>query len=373
MNDMNSVSLSPGAAATLRDAVPAAGAGKPHMVNDNAMIRAVAELTRDLNAANPRIYWADFIASAAIGYAGLFLTIGAGSLWIALAWAVVAILGLYRAASFIHELTHIRHASVPGFRFAWNLIAGIPLFVPSFMYEGVHNLHHARTRYGTAEDPEYLPLALMKPWTLPLFVVTSILGPIALMFRYAILTPLSLLIPPLRKLVLERYSGLVINPAFRRRPPEGAARRDWLWLEGAASVWAFGLMVAVVTGFLPLRGFLIFIGIASAVMLLNQIRTLVAHLWENEGEVMTVTAQFLDSVNVPPPGPLAELWAPVGLRYHALHHLIPGVPYHALAEAHRRLTGALAPDSSYHRANYGGLPGLVGRLARSSFRGVGGR
>src|SRR3546814_2906513 len=55
---------------------------------------------------------------------------------------------------------------------------------------------------------------------------------------------------------------------------------------------------------------------------LNQIRTLVAHLWENDGEVLTVTGQFLDSVNVPPPGLLPELWAPVGLRYHALHHLL---------------------------------------------------
>ena len=40
-------------------------------------------------------------------------------------------------------------------------------------------------------------------------------------------------------------------------------------------------------------------------MFLNQIRTLVAHLWENEGEPMSVTAQFLDSVNVPAAGDAA--------------------------------------------------------------------
>jgi fatty acid desaturase len=105
------------------------------------------------------------------------------------------------------------------------------------------------------------------------------------------------------------------------------------------------------------------------VALINQVRTLVAHLWENEGEVMTVTAQYLDSVNVPPPALLPALWAPIGLRYHALHHLLPGVPYHALGEAHRRLAGVLEADSPYYKANYRGLPGLVGKLTMATIRG----
>jgi fatty acid desaturase len=99
---------------------------------------------------------------------------------------------------------------------------------------------------------------------------------------------------------------------------------------------------------------------------INQVRTLVAHLWENEGEAMSVTAQYLDSVNVPPPALLPALWAPVGLRYHALHHLLPSVPYHNLGIAHRRLTEMVEKDSPYHKASYKGLPGLVGQLARST-------
>lgn len=355
---MNSASLPSDSVTVLRETT----AANPRVADDMAMIRAAAELTRDLNAPNPRLYWADFLASAALGYAGLFVAIMAVSVPVALGAAAVAILALYRAGSFIHELTHIKHAAVPGFRLGWNAIAGIPLMVPSFMYEGIHNLHHARTRYGTAEDPEYLPLALMKPWTVPLFVVVSALGPVALLFRYAVLAPLSALIPPLRTVVVERYSGLVINPAFRRRPPEGDARRQWLWLEAATSLWAIGLLAAVGAGLVPVRGFLIFLGIASGVVVLNQIRTLVAHLWENEGEVMNVTSQFLDSVNVPPPALLPALWAPVGLRYHAIHHLLPGVPYHALGEAHRRLSAALTPESTYYQANYKSLPGLIVRL-----------
>jgi fatty acid desaturase len=341
---------------------PASYAAKTVIADDMAMLRAASELTRDLNAPKPGVYWADFLASAFLGYAGLAGAILADTKGIAIAAAVISVFSLYRAGSFIHELTHIKHNAVPGFRLGWNMIVGIPLMLPSFMYEGVHQLHHARTRYGTAEDPEYLPLALMKPWTVPLFVVVASLAPIALLFRYALLAPLSLFIPPLRTLVVERYSGLVINPVFRRRPAEGELRRNWIVQEVAASLWAITLIGATWVGFIPLRAFLIFLGIASATIVINQIRTLVAHLWENDGSIITTTAQFLDSVNVPPPALLPALWAPVGLRFHAIHHLLPGLPYHALGEAHRRLSKALASDSQYHRANYAGLPGLVARL-----------
>jgi fatty acid desaturase len=185
-----------------------------------------------------------------------------------------------------------------------------------------------------------------------------------------VLTPLSFLIPPLRRIVRERYSGMIINPMFRRKSPEGEFRRQWAWQEGGAWAWSTLLVAAGVFGWVPLRALVIFGAIAAATLVLNQIRTLVAHLWENDGEVLTVTAQFLDSVNVPPPGLLPELWAPVGLRYHALHHLLPGVPYHALAEAHRRLKDALPTDSQYHKANYRSLPKLVLNLVAGSARGA---
>ncbi len=345
---------------------PAARTAQAAIPDDMEMLRAAVDLTRDLSTARPGIYWPDMLLSAGIGYAGLAVAILARNPAVAVAAGIIAAVALYRALLFIHELTHIHRTALPGFRLGWNLLVGIPLLTPSFMYEGVHTLHHARTRYGTAEDPEYLPLALMKPWSLPVFLLLAVLAPPALLLRFAVLTPLGAVIPPLRRYVWQRFSALSINPDFRRRPPEGAFRKMVFWQELGASAWAIALLAS--TAFIGWRPLLIALAIVSGTAVLNQLRTLVAHLWENEGEPMTVTAQYLDSVNVPPPAVLAPVWAPVGLRYHALHHLLPSMPYHSLGEAHRRLEAHLGARSTYDRASYPGLFPLVGRLARSTMR-----
>jgi len=333
---------------------------------DMELVKLAAKLTREHSKYDAKTYWVDFTGSAVIGYTAMVATMLATSWLVILALGLISVLALYRAGSFIHEISHMKKSSVPGFKWGWNALIGVPLMMPSFMYEGVHNLHHNKTRYGTQKDPEYLPLALMKPWTLPVFVVVAALAPVALLLRYAVLTPLSFLVPPLRTIVVERYSGLVINPVFRRKMPTGEARRDWLLLEIAVSIWSAGLIILTATAVIPLPFLLTYLAILSVSVVINQVRTLVAHLWENEGEAMSVTAQYLDSVNVPPPALLPELWAPVGLRYHALHHLLPSIPYHELGKAHRELVKTLPEHSPYWAANYDGLPGLVSRLFKST-------
>ncbi len=330
--------------------------------DDKAMLRAAVELTRDINAARAEIYWPDMLLSAAIGYAGLAGAILIENTWLAVLSAVVAVFALYRALLFIHEISHLHRDALPGFRTAWNLLVGIPMLTPSLMYDSPHIIHHSRKRYGTAEDPEYMPLALMKPWSLPLFVLVAALAPVALLVRWGILAPLGVIIPPLRRVAWERFSTLAINPDFRRRPADEKDKGWFLFQQTGASLWAIFLMTTPIwLGWKPL---LVALAVTAAVAVFNQLRTLVAHLWENDGEAMTVTAQYLDSVNVP--HWIAGIWAPVGLRYHATHHLMPSLPYHSLHEAHKRISAHLGAGSTFDGASHPGLWPLVGRLAKST-------
>jgi fatty acid desaturase len=103
-----------------------------------------------------------------------------------------------------------------------------------------------------------------------------------------------------------------------------------------------------------------------AVVLLNSIRTLGAHRFINDGRELTFVEQLLDSVNYPRRPLLTGLWAPVGLRFHALHHLFPSLPYHNLAEAHRRLMVELPTDSPYRATEESSLLSALRRLWRLS-------
>jgi fatty acid desaturase len=86
----------------------------------------------------------------------------------------------------------------------------------------------------------------------------------------------------------------------------------------------------------------------AVVITLNAIRTAAAHRWRGDRQrVMSTQAQVLDSVTIGSDSLLAVIISPVGLRYHALHHMFPSLPYHNLREAHRRLMAQLAPDSPY--------------------------
>ncbi len=323
------------------------------------------KLVDDLFAHKPALYWADMGLSAAVGWAAIVFAIHRGGFdAVTVVLMLTSSFAFLRAVLFIHELSHFRRGVMPGFSLAWNLLVGVPLLVPSFMYVGTHTDHHKRTLYGTIRDPEYLPLAHLGRGRMIRFVLEMFLVPVLLVLRYGVLTPLSWLVPPLRKPVVERMSALVINPDYVRKMPQGDDARRFVALEAMILVWIATALTLVATGVWPLRTLFIWYGVAAGIAVVNQIRTLAAHLYSNDGGEISTIDQLLDSCNVRGIPIVTELVFPVGLRYHALHHLLADMPYHNLAEAHRRLVKELPEDSPYRKVNYAGLTAVARELWR---------
>jgi fatty acid desaturase len=266
-----------------------------------------------------------------------------------------AVFALLRAVLFIHELAHRRSEELPGFELAWNLLVGIPVQVPSLMYVDSHLDHHRRTAFGTLADPEYAPIARWSRLRIASFVLLVSTLPVVLPIRWALIGPLSHLAPGLRRRTVERLSTLAINSHYRRPPPRPRQKPRWEAQEAGAAAFAWALAAAAAAGWIPLALLGQWWLVASGVWIVNQARTLAAHGYEHEGEPVDTEGQLLDSINLRGGVAFTLLVAPVGLRYHALHHYLPTLPYHSLGRVHRKLLRLLPADSPYRRTLRGGL------------------
>jgi fatty acid desaturase len=311
------------------------------------------ELMKDLHGPKPAIYWADFLLTALVGWAAFAMAVrlrpfSAGMLFAGAA----AVTALYRGLCFIHEISHQNERTLPKFGAAWNLLIGYPLLMPSFVYAGVHQSHHKLSTYGTSQDPEYLPFARNSAM-MALFVVQSFLIPVALTIRFLIVSMIGFVFPFFQKWLVVHFSSLTMNPEYRREATPELIRTVriqngfilLLWLGFAGLAWV---------NVLPWRFFAVWLGVSASISFINALRTLGAHVYESTGDPMDREGQLRDSIDTP--GAVwTELWAPVGLRYHALHHYFPGIPYHNLRKAWRRLSAALPPHAVYRRVRSPGL------------------
>ncbi|MGH7137471.1 MAG: fatty acid desaturase family protein [Pirellulales bacterium] len=330
-------------------------------------IREARAIVRDLFRPNPVIYWTDFLLSMAVGAGCLFVArqfvppLSATQIVL----TFIASLAYYRAALFNHELTHLRHGSFRSFRVAWNVLCGIPFFMPSFLYH-THLAHHARKHYGTPDDGEYLPLAVQPRREIFKYFLQPLVLPALAIVRFLVLAPLAWVSPALRRWVHQRASSMVMDPGYVRPLPTRRELRLWRVQEAACFVFAVVVASLLAVGRLPISLLVHFYLMSVVVLFLNNLRTLGAHRFRHRGEPLTFVDQLLDSVNYPRQPLLNELWAPVGLRFHALHHLFPALPYHALPAAHRRLMEQLPSDSPYRQTESPSLFASIRELWRSA-------
>jgi fatty acid desaturase len=330
---------------------------------DNELLFAARQLVPDLFRPNARIFWADFLISLTIGYAtaGYYLSVHSISFWSLLALGVAAC-ALYRVSLFMHEIVHFRRREMRAFRVTWNVLAGIPMLTPSFFYES-HQAHHNTHQYGTDNDGEYLPLGHGPLRNVLFFLCQVFLQPVVVTTRF-LLAPLSFLRPSWRQWTLERASSFVINVRYRRHIPKDAPRKAWAAMDLACSLRAWAIFITVLAGLNPWTHVPKLYLLAISILTLNYVRTLAAHLYLNDGRRLTHIEQLLDSTTITG-GWFTELLCPVGLRYHALHHLFPTLPYHNLGEAHRRLMAHLPADAPYRQVVFPSYWSVIRNLARN--------
>ncbi len=352
------------------------------------------DLVRDLFEPNPRIYWTDLLLSAIGGHLS-FVAVRALAEGLILnraaelpaympeseplRWALLVVAFLtccllfYRAGTFIHELVHLRSGSFRWFRLAYNGLCGIPFLMPSFVYL-THVDHHRRKHYGTEADGEYLPLSHWPTRYIVFYLLEAFVVPPLAFLRFLVFTPISWVFPAFRRWMHQRASSMIIDPRYLRPLPTAEDRN----LIRRQEVFCFLYLMILVFGVWWWQGYFPAALLAQAyltgvtIVLINGVRTVSAHRWTNDGHSeMTFVDQMLDSVNVPGNDWFNALWGPLGMRFHALHHLFPSMPYHNMPAAHRRLMEKLPEDSPYRRTNEPSLFAAFAKLWRRTRQGSG--
>ncbi len=323
------------------------------MPDDMLWINAARQSLKDADAdyfiIKPWRYWADFAISLIFGYSAgsLFLMSPNGSLWQMVAFPL-AVFWLYRLGSLVHEVCHLGQHEMRIFKITWNLLAGVVLLSPSPFFTRHHRDHHSCKLYGTHEDPEYVInfygaggiVGLLR------FAFEVVIFPLLVFLRF-LLAPITFLHPRLRAFALRHGTALTLNWRYERKVNDWD-RRVLTAIELMCSVRAGLILLAVYIGWTDWTRLPLLYILAVSVLALNQLRLLGDHHLASHGDKMTLDDHIMDSCNYTRPDFGTWLLFPFAIRYHALHHMFPSLPYHNLSAAHAHLTQSLPPDSPYH-------------------------
>lgn len=309
-------------------------------------VRSVTDVVRDLLAPRAAIYWIDLITSVAIGQTAFTLYLTSTNWFVAVPLFLVAVFALFRASLFMHEIQHFKPGAVPGFRLAWNVLVGIPFLNPIYTNND-HQGHHSSTRFGTDDDSEYASF-IKSPLQTLLYYLSSIFWlPVFLVLRFMLLTPLAYLHSGLRRWLWGRARTQTwVNVNHHPHLPDAREERLWKIQEAACCMYCWAVIGLLTGGVLPWTWLANVYALGIFMITINYLRGLSSHRFRSIGEPASYRDQVLDSTTIPD-GILAGLICPVGMRYHALHHVCPSMPYHNMGIAHRRLMTQLPENSAY--------------------------
>lgn len=297
---------------------------------------------------SPARYWLDFALSLVLAYGlgAVYLMAPLGSLT-QLAAFPLAVFWIYRLGSLVHEVCHLGQHEMRWFKVTWNLLVGVFTLAPSPFFTRHHRDHHSARLYGTKEDPEYI-VNLFQPGSVAsmlAYCVLVALFPLIVFFRF-LLAPLTFVHPRVREWFLTHGSSLTMNYRYERK-----LNRFDRWaitsVELLCCLRAAGMLVAVAIGLSDWTRLPLFYSLGLGVLVLNQMRLLADHHFEGDGQPCEMDQHIRDSCNYTGRDFMTWLLFPFAIRYHALHHLFPTLPYHNLKAAHTYLLAHLPADSPY--------------------------
>ncbi|MDT8448593.1 MAG: fatty acid desaturase [Wenzhouxiangellaceae bacterium] len=341
--------------------------GTTNPTSERKRVREARAPVADLFDRKPELYWLDFGVTVVLTWA-LVAVYFSTEAWspMQLGAVFLAAIGVFRAGTFMHEIVYFKSGEMVAFRWAWNLLLGFPILMPWVLYRN-HIEHHSRRHFPTPGDGEYLPLAATPPLETVKYLLQPVLLPPLTFLRFGIFGPLSHLSPRLREWLLTCASAAATNPYYRKRFP---ARHEPELIRSEWFCFAWLVLLVALTVFGPMRPvhWQMAWALLSLAFGLNWLRNLAAHGYANDGEPRSHIGQLQDSFNLTGQTWLTFWLFPAGLRYHALHHLLPGLPYHQLGRAHRRLLAGLPSDHPYHRCNHDSYFRIVGRLLHDAWK-----
>ena len=317
-------------------------------------------LVSDLFQHRAEVYWTDFLCCLLLGY-GSFLLVDPTHLFSIsnILLSMVSIVFIYRMSMFTHEISHFRQGQMTSFATTWNLMCGIPLLIPKFMYKN-HKEHHAKKSFATENDGEYIDFSNRSPLEIVGYLLLQFIAPLAFVVRFLILAPLSWFFPAVREITWQRFSSLSIDPDYRRPLPKSRSTQ-YSFEEAGCFLLIILVLFGLNSGAIAVERIYQWYIVISAMLFMNGLRVLAAHKYNldaltdktvediaKQSTEGNYALQFLDSINHSSSEILGPVWAPIGLRYHAIHHLFPAMPYHGLAEAHQRLKVCTPKQALWH-------------------------
>jgi fatty acid desaturase len=240
------------------------------------------------------------------------------------------------------------HHEMRAFKVTWNLLVGVMTLAPSPFFTRHHRDHHSQRQFGSHEDPEYVVNFFPQGTWLGLLAYSLLLAvfPLLVFLRF-LLSPLTFLHPALREWVLRHASSLTMNFRYERKLSP-FDRFGITSIELICCLRAAAMLFAVYVGVAPWTRLPLFYSVALGVLILNQLRLFGDHHFQSEGRALSYEGHICDSCNYTSRDLMTCLLYPFAIRYHALHHLFPAMPYHNLQAAHEFLTSQLPTDSPYH-------------------------